>query len=112
MSKQPEDNVSSSTNYPLRVTDHGFVVVRDNGDGTKKVMVCDGVAAGEPKNVYAVHFKCTSLTVHPGIRMVNTAGGSYSKQVVEVFAEVAGVVHIQAMRQGMLPSLDAVAHTR
>ena len=104
--------MSSTTNYPLTVTDHGFVVVRDNDDGTKKVMVCDGVAAGEPKNVYAVHFTCTSLTVHPGISMVNTAAGSYSKQVVEVYAEAVGVVHIQAMRQGMLPSLDAVAHTR
>jgi hypothetical protein len=103
--------VSSSTNQ-LKVTDHGFVVVRDNGDGTKKVMVCDGVSAGEPKNVYAVHFKCTSLSVHPGISMVNDAAGSYSKQVVEVFAETPGVVHLLAMRQGMLPSLDAVAHTR
>jgi hypothetical protein len=33
-----------------------------NGGGMKRVMVC----AGEPKNVYAVRLKATSLSAHSG----------------------------------------------
>jgi hypothetical protein len=90
-------------------TDHGFVVVRPDDNGTRKIMVCDSVVAGEPRNVYAVHFKCTRLTVHPGVRMVNDELGSYTREVVEVFCEERGSVHLRAMRRGENPVMDAIA---
>ena len=93
-------------------TDRGFVVMRTMDDGTKKVMVCDGVVGGEPKNVYAMHFRCTSVRVHPGVKMVNTETTSYTQQIIEVTAESAGVVHLRPIRQGMSPALDAEARAR
>src|SRR5690348_3237149 len=93
-------------------TDHGFVVIRDMSDGTRKVMVCDAVSGGEPQNVYAAHFKCTSVTVHPGVSMVATPTGAYSKGVIEVHADSPGVVHLRAMRRTDNPTLDAIARTQ
>jgi hypothetical protein len=88
---------------------HGFVVIRDMRDGTKKVMVCDAVSAGEPQNVYAAHFKCTSVDVDPDIPLVTTPTGVYSKRVVEVYAERPGVVHVRALRRGENPIMDTIA---
>jgi hypothetical protein len=90
-------------------TNHGFVVIRDMRDGTKKVMVCDGVSAGEPQNVYAAHFKCTSVDVDSDIPLVTTPAGAYSKRVVEVYAERPGVVHVRALRRGENPIMDTIA---
>jgi hypothetical protein len=101
--------MATEFNYP---TDRGFVVMRTMDDGTKRVMVCDGVVGGEPKNVYAMHFRCTSVRVHPGVKMVNTKTTSYTKHIVEVSAESPGVVHLSAIRQGMSPVLDAEARAR
>jgi hypothetical protein len=93
-------------------TDHGFVVVRNMADGTKKVMVCDEVSGGEPQHVYAAHFKCRTLTVHSGVSLYDTASGSYTKRVVEVYAERPGVIHLRALRRGENPVMDTVARTR
>jgi hypothetical protein len=93
-------------------TNHGFVVIRDMGDGTKKVMVCDAVSGGEPQNVYAAHFQCTSVDVHPGVPLVTTSTGAYSKRVVEVYAERPGVVHVRALHQGENPIMDTIARAK
>ena len=93
-------------------TDHGIAVVQEMDDGTKKVMVCDSVVGGEPQNVYAIHFKCRSLRVGPGVRMEHAATGSHTRQTVEVFAEERGVVHLRAMQHGVTPILEAEARRR
>jgi hypothetical protein len=100
-----------STDYYLP-TDHGYAVVQDMEDGTKKVMVCDSVVGGVPQNVYAIHFKCTSLRVGPGVRMEHAAAGSHTRQVVEVFAERRGVVHLRALKRGANPLLEEAARRR
>lgn len=100
-----------SSDYHLP-TDHGFAVVQDMDDGTKKVMVCDAVVGGEPQNVYAIHFKCTSLRVGPGVRMERTGAAAHTRKVVEVFSEERGVVNLRAMRPGANPILEAEARLR
>ncbi|TDC69477.1 hypothetical protein E1200_08415 [Actinomadura sp. GC306] len=93
-------------------TDHGFAVVQAMDDGTKKVMVCDSVVGGEPQNVYAIHFKCTSLRVGPGVRMEHGAAGSHTRQVVEVFSAERGVVEVRALQRGGNPVLEEEARRR
>ncbi|WP_433467850.1 hypothetical protein [Spirillospora sp. CA-128828] len=100
-----------SSDYYLP-TDHGFAVVQDMDDGTKKVMVCDAVVGGEPQNVYAIHFKCTSLRVGPGVRMERAGTSSHTRRVVEVFSEERGVVNLRALRRGTSPILEAEARRR
>ncbi|QKW34628.1 hypothetical protein HUT06_11790 [Actinomadura sp. NAK00032] len=100
-----------SSDYYLP-TDHGYAVVQDMEDGTKKVMVCDSVVGGEAQNVYAIHFKCTSLRVGPGVRMEHVSGGSHTRQVVEVFSEQRGVVDLRAPARGTAPLLEADARRR
>ncbi|MGP4026826.1 hypothetical protein [Actinomadura sp. 3N407] len=100
-----------SSDYHLP-TDHGVAVVQDMNDGTKKVMVCDAVVGGEPQNVYAIHFKCTSLRVGPGVRMEHGAAGSHTRQVVEVFSVERGVVEVRTLRRGGNPVLEAEALRR
>lgn len=93
-------------------TDHGYAVVQDMDDGTKKVMVCDSVVGGEPQNVYAIHFKCTSVRVGPGVRMEHGPSGSHTRQVVAVFSTQRGVVDVRALKRGASPVLEAEARRR
>jgi hypothetical protein len=102
----------SSADFQLP-TDHGYVVVEDQADGTKKVIVCDGVTAGQPQNAIAIHFKCTSLRVHSGVRMERSAAGTaHTRKVVEVFAESRGVVHLRALNRDASPILQEEARLR
>lgn len=76
----------SDSQYRLP-TDRGIAVVRSMDDGTKEVLVCDGVSGGRPKNLYATHFRVRTLRIHPGVRMEHSGGMSSTRQIVEVSSE-------------------------
>jgi hypothetical protein len=91
------------------ITDHGIAVVQEVADGLKEVMVCDAVSAGQPNNVYAVHFGVKKVQVHPGVRLKHTSELSYTRQIVEVSSKQDGVVHVRPLGQGDAMVKDARA---
>jgi hypothetical protein len=78
-------------------TDRGIAFVGRNDDGTSNVYVAVGVdASAKPLDVFAVHFRRTTVTVDPGVRMVNADTMQRSAGSVHVWADDNGEVHIKA----------------
>jgi hypothetical protein len=80
-------------------TDRGHVVISDEADGTKTVLICADVIKGHPQNVYAMHVRTTNLQVHPEVVLAHgTAGTQFSSDIVEVHRDDSGVVHVSGLQ--------------
>ena len=79
-------------------TDRGYVVVSDEGDGTKTVSVAAEIVSGEPAGVYAMHVGSPSVVIHPEVRLVEGRFNSFTPDVAEVFIDEAGTVHVAGVR--------------
>lgn len=76
-------------------TDRGVAYISPEKDGSKRVSVCASVKDGEPENVYAVHFRRSSVKVAPDVRMLRSGVGSWSDGLVEVSADRRGTVYVR-----------------
>lgn len=77
-------------------TDRGFVFIRKHDDGTEKVIVCASVADGEPVGPFAVHQRFEALDIAPEVMLTNAGGNLHSTEVLQVYADKDGVVHVSA----------------
>jgi hypothetical protein len=75
-------------------TDRGYVVVKDNADGTKTVWICAEVAENYAAKAYARHENVEKLETDASINLRRTGPISRSKQMVEVTHGDDGVVRI------------------
>jgi hypothetical protein len=79
-------------------TDRGYVVVTDEADGTQTVQVAASIAEGKPVGVYAVHKRVPPpVVIHPEVELVADGPGRFSRDVVQVFADRHGSVHVAAV---------------
>lgn len=83
-------------------TDRGYVVVIQNADGTRAVRVAADIADGGPVGVYAEHVGTFPLVVDPGVMLVESDAGTFSRDVVQVSSDDGGVVHIDRADIAML----------
>lgn len=77
-------------------TDRGFVFIRKVDDGTAKVIVCTSVANGEPVAPFAVHQRYEALDIAPEVVLTDVGGNLHSTEVLQVYADKDGVVHVSA----------------
>lgn len=78
-------------------TDRGNVVVRNEPDGSKTVMVCAGFQAGQPVDVFAIHSHVAAVQIHDGISVGPLPGGAYdgyTEGIAQVYRDDDGVVHV------------------
>lgn len=87
-------------------TDRGIVVVKSSASG-KTVVVCQGVdEAGNPISPYAAHYNCLALEVHEGVSLVRRGRNQHTTQIVEVFSQERGEVHLRPINSDRYPPLD------
>ncbi len=77
-------------------TDRGFVFIRKLDDGTEKVIVCASVADGEPVGPFAVHQRFEALAIAPEVTLTDVGGNLHSTEILQVYADEEGVVHVAA----------------
>jgi hypothetical protein len=76
-------------------TDHGRVVIKDELDGTKTIIVCSDIVGGRPINAYAMHVRSSKVLLDPAVEMnVAVVGGSGSRETATVFVDDDGAVHV------------------
>jgi hypothetical protein len=94
-SKNPKDEEGEMSSLP---TDRGYVVVTPEGDGRQTVRISAEVTNGEAVGVYAEHVGAPSVVIHPEVELVESESNSFTKDVVEVFADEDGTVHVAAVQ--------------
>ena len=88
-------------------TDHGCVVITNEPDGTKTVIVCSDIVKGHPVNAYAMHVRSSSVVVDPNVKLdTPVVGGRGTKRNVTVFSDTDGTVRVMAPRSGRGPLLS------
>jgi hypothetical protein len=76
-------------------TDRGYVVVVDETDGTKTVLIGADANGGYPKTVYAMHRAPVAVVVHPDVELHgNEAARQFTADLAEVFVDDDGAVHV------------------
>jgi hypothetical protein len=84
-------------------TDHGIVVIADEADGLKTVMVCASFRDGEPVDVYAMHWLVPDVEIHAGVNLVALRPGSYrgyTDGLATVVRDDVGTVHVLPPARG------------
>jgi hypothetical protein len=85
-------------------TDHGIVVIRDDGSGMKTVLVCAGFRDGEPVDAFAMHYAVPDVEVHAGVNFVALHTGAYrgcTSALATVFRDDdVGTVHVLPPARG------------
>jgi hypothetical protein len=79
-------------------TDRGYVVVIDEDDGSKTVLVTSNANGGHPKDVYAMHVRSAALIVHDGVELRGNGSPRFTTQMAEVYVDDAGTVHVATVR--------------
>lgn len=76
-------------------TDHGCVVIKDESDGSKTVVVCSDIVKGRPVNAYAMHVRSNKVVIDPRVALdAIVVGGIGTTQSVMVSADNDGTVRI------------------
>jgi hypothetical protein len=76
-------------------TDHGYVVVTKEQDGTKTVTIYSDFIDGQPQHPYATHVGTRNVIVEGGVEFdAKRAAGSGTTRSVIVYADDDGAVHI------------------
>lgn len=76
-------------------TDHGRVVIKDEPDGTKTVIVCSDIVEGRPINAYAMHVRSSKVVIDSAVAMTaRVLGGVGTNDSVTVFVDDNGAVHV------------------
>lgn len=76
-------------------TDHGCVIIADEPDGTKTVIVCSDIVNGRPVNAYAMHVRSDSVAIHPAVTLdTAVVGGKGTTKSVTVFSDDDGTVRV------------------
>ncbi len=79
-------------------TDRGYVAVIDGGDGTTTVEIAARMRNGRPVDVYATHVGSSAVVIHPEVSLVRDGPRGFTTEVVEVFSDDAGTVHVAGVR--------------
>lgn len=77
-------------------TNTGIVAIRQEGDGTSTALVCTAFHDGRPIDVTAVHRRRRDVEVDSRVTMLRHGELRYSAELVHVYADDAGVVHVLA----------------
>ena len=79
-------------------TDRGLLVVQEEADGTTSLAICARVVAGRPVDVYAQHFRPTTVNIDSDVSLTTLGKVRYSDGIVEVFSHGDGVVNVRYPR--------------
>jgi len=82
----------------LTPTDRGLAFINDNANGTVDVYVALAAREGSPEDVVAMHFNRRQVLIDSGVETVPAASGTRTARPVNVYADAAGDVHVQARR--------------
>ena len=76
-------------------TDNGCVVINDEPDGSRTVIVCSDIVKGHPVNAYAMHVRSNKVVVDPRVALdTKVVGGIGTSQSVMVSADDDGTVRV------------------
>jgi hypothetical protein len=79
-------------------TDRGIVIVQRRVDGTAVVEIGSGVKQGRAVGVFARHVGVSSDRLQIDVALKDAGNISYSEQIVEVFPDGKGKVHIRPLQ--------------
>jgi hypothetical protein len=79
-------------------TDRGYVVVVDEDDGSKTVLVTSNAKGGHPTDVYAMHTGSSALAIHDDVELRANGSRRFTTQVAEVYVDDGGLVHVATVR--------------
>ncbi len=74
--------------------DHGLVVVERAPDGTSTVSVCARVVGGRPVHPLATHTGLKTVEIAPDVRLASRGSTRYSHEMMAVYTDERGVLHI------------------
>lgn len=75
-------------------TDRGLVALTQEGNTTRSIDVCLKIIDGEPQEIFATHVDPGTVSIDPAVELVPCAYGAYTQELVEVYVDPAGVVHV------------------
>ncbi len=75
-------------------TDRGYVVVVDEDDGSKSVLITSNAKGGHPTDVYAMHVRTSALAIDSGVELRANGSCRFTTQIAEVYVDDAGTVHV------------------
>jgi hypothetical protein len=75
-------------------TDRGYVWVTPEDGDTQNVQIATTIEGGRPAGVFAEYVGQTSVVVDPGVTLTAADGARHSDEVVQVFSDENGAVHV------------------
>ncbi|MEV6929366.1 hypothetical protein AB0M46_33420 [Dactylosporangium sp. NPDC051485] len=75
--------------------DYGLVVLQTAADGTQTLSVCAKVVDGQPVATTASYTGKLHINLHANARFTSLGRARVSSDILEVFADSAGVVHVR-----------------
>jgi hypothetical protein len=75
-------------------TDRGFVALTRHGGITRSIDVCLRIIDGKPHDIFATHAGPGAVVIHSGVELVATEYGAFTQDLVEVYVDPAGGVHV------------------
>jgi hypothetical protein len=79
-------------------TERGHAVLSRREDGTTTVAICTAITNGQPNNIYARFFGMDTVKVDPALQLTGGESFQYTNEIVEVYADQTGVVHVSAIK--------------
>lgn len=75
-------------------TDRGYVWVTPDDGGTQHVQIATSITDGAPAGVFAEYTRQPSVVIDPAVPLTTTGSSRHSDEVVQVFSDDQGVVHV------------------
>ncbi|MBE1561950.1 hypothetical protein [Nonomuraea africana] len=60
--------------------------------------ICTAITNGQPDNIYARFFGMATVKVDPALQLTSGDSFQYTNDIVEVYADQAGVVYVSAIK--------------
>jgi hypothetical protein len=79
-------------------TDRGYVVVVEEDDGSKTVLITSNANGGHPTDIYAMHVRTSGLAVHDDVELRGNGPRRFTTQIAEVYVDDGGTVHVATVR--------------